>query len=244
MEKTSSISMPDESSRGFLGHAVEAGRYENASTDPGTVAAKISSLIKPNAKVLDVGCGTGSVSEVIQKMTGAQIIAIEPDVERAAAARSRGLNAFQGFLSEDFLEEHGPFDVIVFADVLEHLSNPAEMVSLARKGLAPNGSIVASVPNVAHWFVRVDLLRGRFDYRDCGIMDATHLRWFTRKTVVEFFERLGFRVTALDCTVNIELAEYRYRVPWRWFKESNRRRLVEMLTKRFPGLFGCQHIIR
>src|SRR5262245_42234591 len=86
---------------------------------------------------------------------------------------------FQTSVSEEFLREHGRFDTIVLADVIEHLPDPAEMVSLLKQGLVPDGSIVASVPNVAHWFVRIDLLRGSFNYQEMGIMDATHLRWFT-----------------------------------------------------------------
>lgn len=235
---------PDSNAAGFLDHALRADRYENTSVDPDDVAVKIASLIIGGAKVLDVGCGTGSVSEIICKMTGAKLIGIEPDGERAALARARGLEVFQGFLSEGFLQEHGPFDVIIFADVLEHLPDPAEVVLLAKKGLRPGGSIIASVPNIAHWFVRVDLLRGHFNYQDCGIMDATHLRWFTRKTIADFFEKVGFRVTATDCTVNIALPDYHRRLPWRWLRQSHRRRLVGGLAKRFPGLFGCQHVIQ
>ena len=238
------MNAPDNNSSGLLQDKPKANRYENRSTDPDDVAAKISALIAPKARVLDIGCGTGSVSEVIQQLTGAELVGIEPDAERVAAARARGLNAYEGVLSEDFLNEHGPFDSIVFADVLEHLPNPAEVVLLAKHGLAPGGSIVASVPNVAHWFVRTDLLAGRFDYQDVGIMDATHLRWFTRKTITEFFEHCGFRVTALDCTVNILLPDYQRRKPWKWMPPRARRQVVGALAKSFPALFGCQHIVR
>ena len=75
-------------------------------------------------------------------------------------------------------------------------------------------------------------------------MDATHLRWFTRKTITEFFERMGFRVTALDYTVSIEMHEYSSRKPWRWLDKAKRRRVVDRLAKSFPGLFAYQHIIR
>jgi len=235
---------PDQNAGGFLAKAPRADRYENTSIDPDDVGVKISAFISPDARVLDVGCGTGSVSEVICKTVRVKLVGIEPDAERAALARARGLEAFQGFLSESFLKEHGPFDVIVFADVLEHLSDPAEMVLLAKKGLRPGGSIIASVPNVAHWFVRIDLLCGRFNYQDCGIMDATHLRWFTRKTIVEFFKQAGFRVAAMDCTVNIGLPDYQKRFPWRWLKPTHRRQLVGVLARKFPALFGCQHIIK
>ncbi len=238
------MNSPDNHLRGFLDYTPRADRYGGISLDPDDVAAKISSLIPRGAKGLDVGCGTGSVSEVIQKMSGARLIGIEPDAERAAAARARGLEAFQGFLSEEFLQQHGPFDVIIFADVLEHLPDPAEVVSLARKGLVPGGSIVASVPNVAHYFVRMALLRGRFDYQQWGIMDATHLRWFTRKTLAEFFQRMGFHVSAMGCTVNINLPEYQANAPWRWLGQPRKRQVVGALAKRYPGLFGCQHIIK
>ena len=238
------MTTPDNNSSGFLNDAPKAERYENTSTDPDDVAVKISSLISSNVKVLDVGCGTGSVSEVIQKITNAKLMGIEPDAVRAAAANARGLKVLQGFLTEKVLQEHGPFDAIIFADVLEHLPNPAEMVLIAKKGLLPGGSIIASVPNIAHWFVRTDLLRGRFDYQDCGIMDATHLRWFTRKTFIEFFERCGFQITSLSCTVNVQLPDYQRRLPWRWLSQARRRKIVGALVKRFPGLFGCQFIIR
>jgi methionine biosynthesis protein MetW len=234
----------DDHSPGILTRAPEALRYESQSHDPDDVGMKLASLIAPHSRILDVGSGTGSVTELIQSRTQGSLVGIEPNPERAAAARARGLKIFDGFLSEEFLQAHGPFDFIIFADVLEHLPNPGEMVLLAKTSLTPGGSIVASVPNVAHWFVRVDILRGHFDYQDCGIMDATHLRWFTRKTIAEFFERLGFRITALDCTVNIDLPDYYRRAPWRWLKPRRRRQLAGALAKKFPGLFGCQHIIR
>jgi 2-polyprenyl-3-methyl-5-hydroxy-6-metoxy-1,4-benzoquinol methylase len=154
---------PDGLTRGFLDFTPQPNGYENTSTDPDDVAVKISSLIKLDARVLDVGCGTGSISEIIRKMTRARLVCIEPDAERAAIASSRGLRVFQTSVSEEFLREHGPFDTIVLADVLEHLPDSAEMVSLLKQGMVPDGSIVASVPNVAHWYIRIDLLRGRFN---------------------------------------------------------------------------------
>lgn len=235
---------PDTHSSGFLASAPDALRYEHAAADPDDAGIKLATLIGPNARVLDVGCGTGSVTEVIRDHTSATVIAIEPDPERVQHARGRGLDVHLGLLSREFLQEHGPFDYIVFSDVLEHIANPAEMVELAKSGLTPGGSILASIPNVAHWFVRTDLLRGRFEYQDCGIMDATHLRWFTRATVQEFFERLGLKITALDYTVNIGLPDYYRRAPWRWMPMPLRRRLVKLFAAWSPGLFGCQHIVR
>jgi 2-polyprenyl-3-methyl-5-hydroxy-6-metoxy-1,4-benzoquinol methylase len=243
-ESPAPVISPDNHARGFLAAAPKPDRYETGSADPGDVAAKLAALIPRAAKVLDVGCGTGSISEIIQTLSGATLIGIEPDTQRAMAAQARGLKVFEGYLTKDFLHEHGPFDIILFADVLEHLPDPSELVTLAGKGLAPGGAIVASVPNVAHYFMRLDLLFGRFDYQDCGIRDATHLRWFTRKTICEFFKRLGFRITVLDCTVSVGLADYQFRRPWRWLRETRRRQVVAFLAKKWPALFGCQHIIK
>lgn len=238
------MTSPDSHSSGFLQTEPDALRYDYLSLDPDDAGMKLAHLIAPNSRVLDVGCGTGVITDTIRRQKSASIIGIEPDAERVQRAIARGLDVHLGILSPDFIRQHGPFDYIVFADVLEHLPNPAEIVAMARGGLKPGGSVVASIPNVAHWFVRIDLLRGRFDYQDCGIMDATHLRWFTRRTVREFFERLGFQITALDCTVNINLPDYQRRNPWRRMPHAFRRKLVGKLAAWSPGLFGCQHIVR
>jgi len=238
------ISSPDENSSGLVTAPPAALRYEHVSLDPDDVGLKLAELIAPRSRVLDVGCGTGVITEIIQRHRSASVVGIEPDVARVRRAHARGLEVHLGFLTEEFIRQHGPFDCIVFADVLEHLPNPAAVVLLARQALKPGGSIVASVPNIAHWFVRGRLLWGRFDYEESGIMDATHLRWFTRRTIREFFERLGFEVTAMSHTVNISLPDYSRRAPWRWLRPGLRRRLVGRLAALRPGLFGCQHIVR
>jgi methionine biosynthesis protein MetW len=238
------MTSPDSHSSGFLQAEPDALRYEYLSLDPDDAGMKLAKLIAPNSRVLDVGCGTGVITDTIRRQKSASIIGIEPDAERVRRAVARGLDVHLGVLSPDFIRQHGPFDYIVFADVLEHLRNPAEIVAMARDGLKPGGSVVASIPNVAHWFVRTDLLRGRFDYQDCGIMDATHLRWFTRRTVRQFFERQSFQITALDCTVNINLPDYQRRYPWRKMSPAFRRKLVGKLASWSPALFGCQHIVR
>jgi methionine biosynthesis protein MetW len=235
---------PDDNAAGLLKARPAASRYERKSVDPDDVGMKLASLITPNARVLDVGCGTGSIAETIRDQRAATIVGVEPDGERVHRAIARGLSVHHGILTPEVVSQYGPFDFIVFADVLEHLPNPAEIVLIAKQGLKPGGSVVVSVPNVAHWFVRFDLLFGRFNYQDVGIMDATHLRWFTRETIREFFERLGFKITAMDHTVNIGLPDYSRRAPWRWLRPPFRRSLVGALVRVRPGLFGCQHIVR
>jgi methionine biosynthesis protein MetW len=229
---------------GLLETAPDALRYEFQSDESDSVAARIRSFLTPGSRILDVGCGTGALAESIKSRLAVEVVGIEPNAERAAIAKNRGLNVFQGVLSDEFLAEYGLFDVIIFADVLEHLADPGEMLLLAKRGLAPGGAIIVSVPNVAHWFVRWDLLRGRFDYRETGIMDATHLRWFTRESLSAWLRRMGFQITACTTTVNIDLPEYRERLPWKFLSRPVKLRVVKTLVRSFPTLFACQYIVR
>jgi methionine biosynthesis protein MetW len=238
------MSSPDFSAAGFLAAVPEALRYENQSLDPDDVAMRLASLVRHGSKILDVGCGTGSITELLKRFAQVDIIGIEPDPLRAMAARERGLTVFGGFLSEEFFTQRGTFDTIVLADVLEHLSAPAQLMTIAKCGLAPGGSIVLSVPNVAHWSVRLKLLFGQFDYTDCGIMDATHLRWFTRDSLNRFLSNLGFRVTDHLYTLNTGMVEYRTIPPWRWIGMRITVRVVRPLLRTFPTVFGCQHVVR
>lgn len=218
-------------------------RYDGHVDAPQEVARMLSELVPMGSRVLDVGCGTGSVSRIIADTRDAQIIGVEPDSCRAAAARARGLEVHEQLFTAAILQELERFDVIVFADVLEHVADPSSFLQLAQRALRPGGRVIASVPNVAHWSVRVDLLRGRFDYQPFGIRDATHLRWFTAETIRLLFESSAFRVVSMRHTAGVTLPEYEARRPWRWIPRHRRDSLIRALTRRLPLLFGCQHII-
>jgi SAM-dependent methyltransferase len=196
-----------------------------------------------HSRVLDIGCGSGTVTLEANRDKSNAVLCIEPDHARAAISASRGLEVICALADEELLRERGPFDVIVFSDVLEHLSAPADLIEMAATALAPGGFIMASVPNVAHWTVRLKLLFGRFDYTSSGIMDATHLRWFTRKTITSLFESQGLRVTALAPTAGAWMGTYEKfpfgMLPWRM-----RDTLVTSLARGLPTLFGCQYVIK
>jgi SAM-dependent methyltransferase len=107
---------------------------------------------------------------------------------------------------------HGPFDAIVYGDVLEHLSDPRAVLQALDQTLTPGGTVIVSVPNVAHLWVRLSLLAGRFDYADRGILDRTHLRFFTRRTLLELLRDAGLAVIEVAVTpVPLPLV-----VPSRW----------------------------
>ena len=147
-------------------------------------------------RILDVGCGAGRLGEAIkQKHPDAIVHGIErePEVaERAAEVLDR---VFEADLDYGLPELDRPYDAILCGDVLEHLVDPWSRLEDLVGHLAPNGSVVASLPNVRHYKVVRDLLfDGRFRYRDKGILDRTHLRFFTRRSMHELFEGAGLKV--------------------------------------------------
>jgi methionine biosynthesis protein MetW len=239
-----STESPDNCSAGFIADVLDPLRYDGQLLDPDEVTGIFASVISPGSRVLDVGCGTGSVSKILVDTCGINVVGVEPDPVRAARAISRGLKVHVGYLSPELIRTEGPFDVVLFADVLEHLPDPHSMLVAARAALRPGGSVVLSVPNVAHWTVRVDILRGRFIYKPSGIMDATHLRWFTADNLKSLVTSAGFAVIYYRAAAGTTLSDNVLRRPLSWFPEGLRSRLLRSASRHWPTLFGCQHVIK
>jgi len=233
----------DEGARGLLTELPSPLRYGGQDLDPAESTAMIASMIPSGARVLDVGCGTGSVSRLIIDACGCTVLGLEPDADRAAVAVSNGVDVIGTELTEELISQLGLFDVVLFADVLEHLVDPFEMLRLAQKFLLVGGAIVASLPNIAHWTVRLNLLRGRFDYQPVGIMDATHLRWFTRRSLYRLFTQAGYRVAETKASAGMWMEVYQA-PPWRWIPRRVLRKLLHGAAQAWPTLFGCQYVVR
>ena len=171
---------------------------------------KIVRLVGHDRTVLDVGCAHGYLGEVL-RARGCRVVGVERDPEDAARARAHCEQVVVRDVEEpDWIEElnRRRFDVIVFADVLEHLRDPARVLRETLELLAPDtGFIVASIPNVAHVSVRLELLLGSFRRETLGILDATHLHFFTRDSLEEFLASCGIAAESWDCTTN-EIADH------------------------------------
>lgn len=143
-------------------------------------------------RILDVGCAQGMFLDLVleRRGEGVETWGVEPDAELALIARRRGHEVVNDrFPSAAKLPT---FDVIVFADVLEHMADPVRAMNTAASMLAPGGRILASIPNSRHWELTGQLLlRGRFDYTETGLLDVTHVRHFTRATSLELFGQAG-----------------------------------------------------
>ncbi len=148
--------------------------------------------------VLDVGCSRGATAAALRRAGVTEIFGIEPDAgDAAVAARryDRVLAVPLESVTEDFDRR---FDAILFGDVLEHLEDPSAALLRVRSWLSPRGAVVASVPNIGHWSVIADLLQGRFDYVPYSILSGTHIRFFTRHTLIDLFEACGFEAPRID----------------------------------------------
>jgi len=150
-------------------------------------------LIGGSKRVLDVGCATGYLARALRDRD-CSVSGLESDPVAAEEARPHLDTLVVGDAEEiDLLEAFGEqrFDVIVFGDVLEHLRDPLAVLRGARRLLDDGGSVVASIPNVAHGSLRLALMAGRFDYQPLGLLDSTHLRFFTRASIDSLFSDAG-----------------------------------------------------
>ena len=173
-------------------------RYTTFEDAPGSTHMRVVELVPRQANVLEFGCATGFMSKVLVEQRGCRVTGIEIDAAAARAAAEICARVVVGDADEldyeDVLGEER-FDVILFGDVLEHLRDPGGVLSRVRPYLAPGGTVIASIPNVAHASVRLALLHGRFPYRDKGLLDSTHLRFFTRESIQDVFEAAGYSIT-------------------------------------------------
>ena len=136
-------------------------------------------------RALDVGAADGYLAERLTT-AGWKVTALERDPAQVARAAARCEQAHVVDLEREQPPLAGQYDAIIYGDVVEHLSDPLRVLRELNRHLAPGGVVVVSVPNVAHVWVRLSLLVGHFDYGDRGILDRTHLAFFTRRTFRSF----------------------------------------------------------
>lgn len=181
-----------------------ASRYEKDPNldDRNTSHAVITELVGHDKRILDVGCAAGNLAEVLSER-GCRVTGIELDPEAARRAEGNCERVIVGDVEHLDLGaelDEGSFDVVLFGDVLEHLKDPLITLKRLKTFLRAEGCVVTSIPNVAHGSVRLALMQGRFRYRSLGLLDATHLRFFTRESVEQLFKDAGFLITELRRT--------------------------------------------
>jgi methionine biosynthesis protein MetW len=187
-------------------------------------------MVPPKTNVLDVGCGAGQLGKYLWDNKGCSISGVDYDEKAIAQATLRcyDIGYALDLNNEDItltLCGHD-FDVVILADVLEHLIDPLKTLEEAVDLVGYDGTIIISVPNIAWLPIRLSMATGHFDYQDYGPLDRTHLRFFTRSSIVKLIEEAGLEITKFDVSV----------------KPSNI--LMYHLAKLLPGLFAYQMVFK
>jgi 2-polyprenyl-3-methyl-5-hydroxy-6-metoxy-1,4-benzoquinol methylase len=187
-------------------------------------------MLKDEGKrVLDVGCHSGLMGSMVKDQLKAEVVGVDFDPLALNVARARLDRVYEvdlefgGWASELLEKGEGNFDVALFGDVLEHTTDPESILRETLKLLKPQGKVIVSLPNVANLRVRLGLLRGNFTYAESGILDRTHLRFFTLQSAHELLERSGYELEDSD------VAGYS---------------LPHWLIRMFPGLLAVQIVMR
>ncbi len=159
----------------------------------------------PGDRVFEGGVSSGYFAELLVA-AGRRVDGIELDPVAATSAARVCERVLVGDLQQiDVDDLDGPYQVLLFGDTLEHIADPVSVLRSLRTKLRHDGVLVVSIPNVANWAVRLGLLFGRFCYTERGILDRTHLRFYTHRTVVEMLELSGFQVCRLVGTIPVPL---------------------------------------
>jgi SAM-dependent methyltransferase len=149
-------------------------------------------------RVVEVGCSTGALARAYLNLNpDCHYVGVDIDPDYAAAARQVCAEAVAGdveTMTDDLFDPLFACDCAVFGDTLEHLRDPWRTLRRIRPRLQAGGRVIACLPNAQHWSVQLRLACGLLRYEDSGLLDRTHLRWFTRITALEMFAACGYRV--------------------------------------------------
>jgi 2-polyprenyl-3-methyl-5-hydroxy-6-metoxy-1,4-benzoquinol methylase len=164
--------------------------------DP-TLRAELD-LVPDGTRVLEIGTAAGHVTRALAQK-GCTVVGVELDAQQASLAAPACRRMLVGNVEQLDLDEEisDHFDVVLCGDVLEHLQDPGAVLQKLRRRLAPGGYLVVSIPNVGHGSVRLNLMEGRFAYTQYGLLDATHVRFFTLASLIGLFNDNGLFIGEL-----------------------------------------------
>lgn len=195
---------------------------------------KIIDLVGSSKKVLELGCSSGYMSKLL-KENNCQVDGLEIDRKSAEQAKKYLNKLFIGSLDEEmFLKKiKEKYDVIVAADVLEHTKNPEVVLKSLRKNLKEEGRFIISLPNIACWQMRKNLfLKGDFSYQDSGILDKTHLRFYTFFTIQELVKKSQLKVTDIFSAI----LSFPFKNSLAKISPAFSQKIGNILNRRYPNL--------
>ena len=151
-------------------------------------------------KSLEFGCGTGKFSALLKETFKAESWAVEINRDAAKSAAEKLDKVICCDVNESLVQlPQGYFDCIIFFDILEHLVDPYSLLTAVKDKLSEKGILVASIPNIRYYRAFAEyVFKGNWDYKEQGIMDRTHLRFFTKKSIVKMLNELGFEILSIQ----------------------------------------------
>lgn len=181
-----------------------------------------TSFVSPNSRLLELGCATGYMSDYFKQKLHCQVtgVDINPLVKPDIIGDLNSTSTWKK------IAVSGRFDVVFASAILEHLPQPETTLQLIKSVLKPGGKLIVTLPNIAHWCMRLKLLIGRWEYEDYGLLDRTHLRFFNYFTAQKLIATAGFKIKA----VKIDPAGGIKYLSW--------------LFKYFPNLYAYQICIK
>ncbi len=216
-------------------HRVQSYDFRVDPSNSNNPTAKFISFIPRGSRVLEVGCANGALSAYLTRKLDCEVVGIELNSEAARLAERHCSRVIVDDVEKGALDEaRGKFDVITFGDVLEHLVLPGSVLARCRGLLSKGGFVLVSVPNVAHYSVRLRLFRGQFDYEQYGLLDRTHLRFFTARTARRMLADSGYRIASFDIVCAMR--------GWRFVKKYAL--LQSFVKRRLTGIVGYQLIYK
>jgi len=195
----------------------------------------LTRFVPVNSEVLDVGCNAGELGKILTQEKSCVVYGVDISHEAVAKAKKYLAAAAVMDIENDELPFYKKkFSVVVFGDVLEHLIDPLSVLIRSKQWLVPGGLIIVSLPNVANISIRIKLLLGRWDYQQSGILDDSHLRFYTLKTMKQLFVQAGFKIVAIDSTPGFKFLGVESSLALR--------NLNERLCKSWPTLLANQFV--
>lgn len=200
---------------------------------------KLAEYVPVNKKILDIGCATGNMGKYLIEQKNATVFGLDIS-SKAIEQASKVLNkAVCINVEKKDIPFKELFDVILFGDVLEHLYDPAGILNKVKRNLKKNGLVICSIPNIANVEIRLRLLLGNFDYADFGILDRSHIRFFTLKTIKQIFQKTGYKIKKIDYfPFSFILFKEKYAKKYPFM-----RKIKYMLASIYPPLFASTFII-
>ena len=153
-------------------------------------------LIPANSKVLEIGCATGVMGKFLKKYKKCEVTGVELRQEEAGVAKKNLDNVITGNIEDKdiFNKITGKFDVVLAVALIQQLKTPEESLKNWKKFLKKDGYLIITASNIAHWTTRKELFLGKFNYEDYGLLDDSHLRFYTIKTFKDLVINAGFEI--------------------------------------------------